>query len=320
MAYKKLTKPAFLLVDAMALIFRSYFAIPSLTNSQGTPTNAVHGFFAILFKLLDELKPDRIAICFDRKETTRRKAEYSEYKAQRDAPPSELIQQIPLVKEGVEAMNLNIIEKPGLEADDLIATICYQNHNNHQFVIYSSDFDLLQLANQDTFILTPHNQKQGLLIDEQEVIKKYGITPLQIPDYKGLCGDSSDNLPGVKGIGKKTATKMLQEYGSLEKVYENLDQFTPATRKKLETDQEMAYLCKRLATLITDAEFTPPTTNYQLSEFCNESSKQFFQKYELHNLQRKVFHNSSQPTPETKPNKPEPTTNQELKAEQPTLF
>ncbi len=306
--YKNLPARPFLIVDGMSLLFRSFYAIPKLTNRHGHPTNAIHGFFSILFKLIEDLNPGKIAICFDRKETTTRKEAYSEYKAGRPEAPSDLVQQIPVVKNGVEVFKLNLIEQAGQEADDLIATLCHQNHTNIPCVIYSSDFDLLQSVNNNTFVITPNNQKQGTLTDHKAVIEKYGISSDQIPDYKALRGDSSDNLPGIKGIGEKTAVQLLQTYQTLDNIYSNLQELSSNLQKKLIEGREMALFCKKLATLDTNLEITIPETDFDSTKIDFPAGQTFLSELDLNSLNKRLdqlqkkqtAHNSSTtPPPET---------------------
>lgn len=280
----------FLLVDGMAMVFRGYYAIPKLSSRDGTPTNALYGFFLILFNLINQLKPERIAICFDRKETTQRKEAFAEYKANRKAAPDELLMQIPLVKEGVKAFNANLVELAGYEADDLIATIAINKGTKEKpAVIYTSDLDILQLVNQNSiFVLTPHNQKNGIIIDENYVKQKYGFSPTQIPDYKGLHGDPSDNLPGIKGVGKKTASKLLADYESLENIYNNLSDLSKKQQEKFIEHKEVAHLCKELATLHTDLQYSKPESDFLVTKLSSDAMKTFLDKYDLRTLHKKL--------------------------------
>jgi DNA polymerase-1 len=241
----------FLIIDGTALVFRGFYAIPKLSAPDGQPTNAIFGFYTILFNLLLEEMPDYFAVCFDRPEETQRKKDFAEYKAQRTKAPDDLYSQIAPTKMILQEGKLCLVEKAGYEADDLIATLAHKNASDElDTLIYSSDFDLVQLVGPHIKVLKPGNSKTGnQLIGEAEVLEKYGLTPLQIKDYKGLRGDSSDNIPGVKGIGEKTATQLIQTYGTLENIYENLDQIKGAVKDKLATDKEQAFVCKKLATL-----------------------------------------------------------------------
>lgn len=272
----------FLVVDGMALVFRGFYAIPKLTTHDGKNTNALVGFYMILLNLIKQVNPTHIAICFDLRGKTKRKEKFDEYKATRKKAPDELYEQIPYIKEGIAALQLNLLEKEGYEADDLIATIATENHaESISTVIYTGDLDILQLANDTVKILTPHNQREGKLMGRTEVIEKYGFTPEQIPDYKGLHGDPSDNLPGVRGVGKKTATKLLTEYQTLEGIYENLADLSEKMRAKFEEHRELSFLCKELATLHTDLEYETPGTEFAMQALDFGAGFDFFSKYAM---------------------------------------
>lgn len=282
----------FILIDGTALVFRGFYAIPRLALPDGTPINAVFGFYHILINLLLHEKPTHFAVCFDRHETTNRKKEFEDYKATRTKAPDDLYAQIGPIKDILTEGKLHLVEKPGIEADDLIATIAKANEQNPNLDIqvYSSDLDLIQLVNEHTSILKPGNAKTGNeLITPNKVLEKYGFGPHQIPDYKGLHGDPSDNLPGVKGVGEKTAAKLIQDFGSLENIYNNLDQLTPNLRGKLETDKEQAELCKRLATLHTDIEIPTNPEDYEIAKIDFETITQKFQDLKFNKLLIKLW-------------------------------
>lgn len=282
----------FIIIDGTALVFRGFYAIPRLALPDGTPINAVFGFFHILLNLIQKEKPTHIAVCFDRQETTARKKEYEDYKATRTKAPDELYAQIAPIKEILTQGNLHLVEKAGIEADDLIATIAKANENNPELktYIYTNDLDLIQLVNEQTTYLKPGNAKTGNIeLTPEKVWEKYGFGPDHISDYKGLHGDPSDNLPGVKGVGEKTAIKLIQKYDSLEGVYENLDELTPALRKNLETDKEQAFLCKRLATLHTDIDIPTKAEDFELSKINFDEVTQRFQEFKFNKLLVKLF-------------------------------
>ncbi|MFH0887575.1 MAG: DNA polymerase I, partial [bacterium] len=223
-------------------------------NAQGIPTNAIYGFLSMLLKILDE-NPDYIAISFDKAAPTFRHKEYKEYKAQRQKAPDELYQQMPLVKEVVKAFDIPIYEIDGFEADDVLATIAKAAEAKGIDVeILTGDLDTLQLVSDRIKIVTT---KKGIsdtvIYDEAQVKERFGLLPSQMIDYKGLKGDPSDNLPGVPGIGDKTATELLKEFGTLENVLKNIDKIkSKKIQEKLTIYQSMAEQCKYLATLITD--------------------------------------------------------------------
>lgn len=243
------------LLDGNALIHRAYHALPPLTTKNGEMVQAVYGFAMTLLSVLDKFHPEYIAATFDLPGGTFRDDLYAEYKATRTATADELLAQIPRVKELVQAFNIPIYELPGFEADDCVGTLARQAEQaGVQVIIVTGDSDELQLV-------TPHVKvfmlRKGIkdiaLYDEQAVMEKYGFAPSLIPDYKGLAGDTSDNIPGVAGVGAKTATSLLQEYGTLENIYARLDEVKESVRKKLVADQESAFLSKRLGTIHTEA-------------------------------------------------------------------
>lgn len=279
----------FLLIDGTALVFRGFYAIPPLKTTDGTQINAVFGFYTILLNLLIAEKPDYLAVCFDRQEVTRRKEEYEDYKANREKAPDELYSQIAPIKTILTEGGFNLVEKPGVEADDLIATLARKNETpNIDVIVYSNDFDLLQLVN-DIKVLKPgHGRNPNILMGVDEVIKKYGFTPDFIPDYKGLHGDSSDNLPGIKGVGEKTASKLIQDYGHLEDIYENLDNIKGALKTKLIEGKDMAYMCRDLATLHDDIDIPTEISNYGIENITFSKTKEFFIQLEMKKLIQKL--------------------------------
>lgn len=279
----------FLLIDGTALVFRGFYAIPPLKTSDGQQINAIFGFYTILLNLLNAEKPDYVAVCFDRHEVTRRKEEYEDYKANREKAPDELYAQIDPIKAILTEGGFNLVEKPGVEADDLIATIARKNETpNTQVVVYSNDFDLLQLVN-DIQVLKPgHGRNPNKLMGVDEVIEKYGFTPDFIPDYKGLHGDSSDNLPGIRGVGEKTASKLIQEYGHLEDIYENLDNIKGALKTKLIEGKEMAFLCRDLATLHDNIEIETDIEKYKIQNINFQTTREFFIELEMKSLVNKL--------------------------------
>lgn len=236
----------------MALIFRSFYAIRyEMSNKEGMPTNAVYGFTSMLLTALLNEKPEYTAIAFDLEGPTFRKEEYAEYKAQREKAPDSLYEQIPWCKEMIKAFNVPIFERQGFEADDLIGTLTHRMADRGILsMILTGDMDLLQLVDEHTRVIAPQNGgAEAKIYNIDAVYEKWGISPAQVPDYKGLRGDSSDNIPGVHGIGEKTAIKLLTEYGTVENIYENLDKITGSVHDKLAASRDMAFLSKKLATV-----------------------------------------------------------------------
>ncbi len=249
-------KKRLILIDGNAIIHRAYHALPPLTTKKGEMVNAVYGFTSVLLNVLNKFKPDYIAATFDLKEPTFRHKEYKDYKATRVKAPDDLYEQIPRVRELVKAFNIPIAEKKGYEADDLIATFTRKTEKLHpdvEVIIVTGDLDTLQLVNSQTKVFALRKgMSDSVLYGEKEIVDRYGLVPDQMVDYKGLRGDPSDNLPGVKGVGEKTATELLKKYETLEGVYNNLSEIKEGIRKKLEKDKVQAYFSKRLARLIDD--------------------------------------------------------------------
>lgn len=243
------------LLDGNALIHRAYHALPPLTTKNGETVQAVYGFAMTLLSVLEKFHPEYIAATFDLEGKTFRDDMYAEYKATRAAAPDDLYAQIPRVKELVRAFNIPTYEKEGFEADDVIGTLAKQSEKEDiQVIIVTGDSDELQLVTpQVKVFMLRKGIKDIVLYDEKAVFEKYGFAANLIPDYKGLAGDSSDNIPGVAGVGAKTATDLLQKFGTLESIYEHLDDVKESVRKKLEVDKKNAFLSKELGTIHREA-------------------------------------------------------------------
>jgi len=234
-----------LLIDGNALLHRAYHALPRLTDKRGRLVNAVYGFTSILLKVLRKLKPKYTAATFDLAPPTFRHKIFKEYKAKRIKAPQELYDQLPLVKNMLKVFNIPVFEKEGFEADDIIGTICKKSTVNN--LILTGDLDTLQLINKDTSVLI--GLKDMVIYDENKIQQRYGLKPKQIIDFKALKGDPSDNIPGVLGIGEKTAIELLKKYKTLADIYANLDSIKQSTRKKIEDQEEQAFFSKKLATI-----------------------------------------------------------------------
>ena len=248
------------LVDASPYIFRAYFSIPtSFTDPEGQPVNAVYGFSQFLRRLREEEKPTHIALAFDRSLTTSfRNKIYPEYKAQRELPPPELEAQLRNCERLGRALGMTTFSDEEFEADDLIGTLWRPlRSEGHRVVVVSNDKDLAQLVDEGTELF---DFAKGERYDEAKVVEKFGVRPNQIIDYLGLAGDSVDNIPGVRGVGPKTAVALLQAYDDLEAIYEHLDEVpslairgAKSLAKKLEEQRKTAFLSKQLATIALDA-------------------------------------------------------------------
>ena len=249
-------KENFVIIDSNSVIHRAFHALPPLTSKDGKVVNAVYGFLLVLFKLIKELKPKYLAACFDLPEPTLRKQAFAEYKAKRKKAPDELYEQIPMVKEVLRKFNVPIFEKSGYEGDDLIGTLSKKSKKNN--IIVSGDLDNLQLINKNTSVYYLNKGvKNSLVYDEKGVAEKYeGLTPSQLIDLKGLRGDASDNIPGVKGIGEKTALKLIKEFGSIKDLYLQLEKgkanLPQKIKEKLFNEKERALLSRSLGEIKTD--------------------------------------------------------------------
>lgn len=239
------------LVDVSSMFFRAFYAVRPLNTSKGVPTNAVYGFLSMIVKLLKDIKPDYMAFCFDRPEPSFRKEIYTEYKANRSEMPEELIPQVPYIKKLTEVLGIPIFEKPGFEADDLIGTLTrYGQTQGMQVVIVSGDKDFSQLINDNVIM---YDTMKDIRFTIEKVIEKWGVHPKHFIDYLAMTGDASDNIPGVRGVGPKGAQKLIEEFGSLENLYEHLDDVKNANlQKKLMEAKDMAFLSKKLVTIDQD--------------------------------------------------------------------
>lgn len=244
----------FMVIDGNSLIHRAFYAIRPLTTTSGEPTNAVYGFINMLLKILAAEDPACIAVAFDKGKVTFRNEHYVEYKAHRKATPEDLRPQFDMVREVLRAMNIPIYEMDGFEADDLIGTVTARAEEaGYDSLIVTGDRDALQLvSNRTKVMLTRKGITELEIFDPPAVQEKYGLKPLQVIDLKGLMGDASDNIPGVPGIGEKTAQKLVQEFGSVENLLDNLDRLAPKLQQKLTENRDLAVLSKRLATIIRD--------------------------------------------------------------------
>lgn len=254
------------LIDGNAIMHRAYHAIPPLTsNKTGEPINAVYGLVSMLIRLVTDLKPTHIAVCFDRPEPTFRKIEFPDYQSQRPETEDNLSSQFEKARKVLTSMNIEVFEKPGFEADDLIGTlatkateteIAFKNCTKiDEVVIVTGDRDILQLVDDSKKIsvfMPVKGLGEGKIYFEVDVIERLGVKASQIVDYKGLVGDPSDNYPGVSGIGPKTATKLIEKYESYTNIYKNIDEIEEKTKKKLEAGKENGDISYKLAKIITD--------------------------------------------------------------------
>lgn len=275
-----------MLVDGNSIINRAFYGVPLLSNSEGIYTNGVYGFLNILFKLLEEDQPDYIAVAFDLKAPTFRHEVFQEYKGNRKGMPEELKPQIPLLKDILDAMGIKRLEKEGYEADDILGTVAKRaEEQGMQPIIVSGDRDLLQLATEQIKIRIPKTKKGGTEIEDyyaKDLIEKIGVTPLEYIDVKALMGDSSDNIPGVPGIGEKTAIKIIQQYHNIENAIAHADEIKPSrASENLKTYQEQARQSKFLATICTQVPIEFDWEQFKLDSIMNLRVYEIFKQLEF---------------------------------------
>ncbi|MFW6015005.1 MAG: DNA polymerase I [bacterium] len=278
-----------LLIDGHSILNRAFYGLPSLTNSEGLNTNAIYGFINILIKILDEEQSSYVAVAFDVSQPTFRHEMYKEYKGTRKGMPDELREQVPIMKEILTAMGIKIYEIPGFEADDVIGTIAsICEEKRFKTSILSGDRDLLQLATDSIKIKIPKTKKGTTTIEnyyKEDVIKKYEVSPTEFIDVKALMGDPSDNIPGVPGIGEKTAIKIIKEYKTIENAYKNVDVLKPnRASTNLKEFYDQAVLSKELATIKTQCKIDFNLEETKISDLFNEDSYKYFKHLEFKSL------------------------------------
>lgn len=299
-----------LLVDGNAMMHRAYHALPPFKTKNGILTNVVYGFFSMLQKAIVDFKPTNITICFDTPEQTFRNKLFKKYQAQRPSVDDEFIEQIPNVKKALDVSGILRIEKEGYEADDLIGTVAKQAQNKHMRVlILTGDRDMMQLVNDSVFVVTPQKGLSDMcVVGKNEVLEKFNVPPEKIPDLKALMGDPSDNYSGAKGIGPKTAAKLLQKRESIEHLYEHLDELDEKTRNLLIEHKEHVLLSKKLATIMTDVPMDLPMDTTHFAAF-NPKLKEFLLTLEMRSLAKRLFVEKKPPVKKTVEKKHEPQMN-----------
>jgi len=278
------TNELLILIDGNALIYRAYHGMPGLATSNGRPTSATYEFTRRLKKLKKEYKPKYMVVCFDRGKSKRDEI-FEEYKADREKPTDELILQMGDIKEIIDAFGIPIIEVEGYEADDIIATLVKKAEEKElDTLILTVDKDMLQLISQNVKVYRVGIGAEDTVYDKETVIEKYGVEPEFIPDFLALVGDKSDNIPGVSGIGKKTAPKLINEFGSIDAMLQNIDEIPGRYPKILKESKDDAEMSKLLATLQSDVELPLELENCQITEPDNKRLLQLFNKFEFHSL------------------------------------
>ena len=280
------------LVDGHSILNRAFYGVPDLTNAAGLHTNAIYGFLNILFKILDEESPDYLTVAFDVKAPTFRHEMFEAYKGTRKPMPEELREQVPVMKEVLQAMGIRIIEQAGYEADDLLGTIAKRAEAEGIDVsLVSGDRDLLQIATDRIRIRIPKTKGGRTEIENYyaaDVEAKYQVNPVQFIDLKALMGDTADNIPGVPKVGEKTATDLMVQFGSLDGIYEHIDEVTKKSIKEsLIQNKDLAYLSRELATIKIDSPLTYTLEEARVGNFFNEDSYVLFKKLEFKNLLNK---------------------------------
>ena len=280
------------LIDGHSIINRAFYGVPDLTNKDGLHTNGIFGFVNILLKILEEEKPDYLTVAFDVHHPTFRHEMYTEYKGTRKGMPQELHEQVPVLKELLTAMGIKIMELPGYEADDLLGTVAKRSEaKNMDVLVVSGDRDLLQIVTDNIRVCIPKTKRGTTEYENyytKDVQEKYGLMPLQIIELKALMGDSSDNIPGVPGIGEKTATAILQQYETVENAHAHLEEIKPKRAKdNLEAYYDMAIMSKKLATIETDAPYEYDWESARTGNVFTKEAYELCQKLELKKLMSK---------------------------------
>ena len=286
---RQLIMSKIVLIDGHSILNRAFFGLPDLTNAEGLHTNAIYGFLNIMFKILEEEKPEYLTVAFDVHAPTFRHKMFEAYKGTRKPMAEELRQQVPLMKEVLHAMGIRTIEQEGLEADDLLGTLSKRcERMGMEVVIISGDRDLLQLATDHVEIRIPKTKRTGTEIENYyavDVKEKYQVTPTEFIDVKALMGDTSDNIPGVPGVGEKTATKIIVEYGSIENAYKHASELKPPrASKNLVEYWDQAQMSKVLATIDVDADFAYELEEAKLGNLYTEEAYVYFQRLQFKNL------------------------------------
>ena len=281
--------PRLFLIDGSSYIFRAFYAIPALNNTAGLPTNAIFGFTNILLKFLKQYQPEYVAVALDAGRETFRNEMFAAYKGNRPEAPALLIPQFPYFRKVLDALNLPLLELPGYEADDIIATLCDRLADKGcELVVVSSDKDLMQLVTNGVKLL---DSAKDRWIGKDEVREKFGVSPEQVIEVMGLMGDAVDNIPGVKGIGEKTAGALIQQFQSLENLYDHLDEIeqmklrgAARVRKILEEGKDAAFLSRALATVKRDVPLETGIEELKLTGFNLEKTRALFTELEFTNL------------------------------------
>ncbi len=275
-----------LAIDGNSLLFRAFYALPLMENQKGEYTNAIYGFFAMIFNALESVKPDDMVVAFDTKGPVFRHETYAEYKGGRKDTPPELIPQFDLLKKALDMIGIKHVEKQGFEADDFLGAFAkrYEKNGDAAYLL-TGDRDTYQLISDKVHVfLTKKGVSELLIVDEAMLKEIYNLAPSQMTDLKGLMGDPSDNIPGVKGVGEKTAVKLLNDYGTLDGVYAHIDEIKGALKEKLISDRENAYMSRKIGTIVTDIDGLDFSADYHAPEISAETLTPAFTMLEFKTL------------------------------------
>ena len=279
-------KDKLVIIDGNSLINRAFYALPQLANAEGVISNGVFGFATILVKIITEIKPKYICVALDYGKHTFRTDMYAEYKGTRKGTPEELKSQFPILRDMLSAMGIQHIEKEGIEADDIIGTLTRRFDTEN--IVVTGDKDSFQLINDNTWVMfTKRGVTETINYDQAQLFNDYGLKPFQIVELKSLMGDSSDNIPGVSGVGEKTALSLLYKYETLDNVYNHIDEITGKLKEKLVNSKEMAYLSHTLATIDTNCDFECTLEDCEYQFPFNEEVLKFFKRYQFNSLLKK---------------------------------
>lgn len=284
-----------MILDGNSLLFRAFYAMPSLKTKKGQYTNAVYGFLSMLYKLLDLYSPEYICVAFDPKKPTFRHEQYKDYKATRQKAPDELVSQFQLIRDVLDMHKIKCVEIEGFEADDVAGTFASAaQENGTKVYLVTSDRDYLQLIDENTsVILTKKGVTNTEEMDLSRMNEEYGITPEQFVDLKALMGDASDNIPGVGGVGEKTALKLIQEYKSLDSIYENIESIKGKLREKLESDKMQAYMSQTLARIIKDIPIEFNMDDYRVQKPDSSQLSRMYDELEFRTFKKRIEEDSS---------------------------
>jgi DNA polymerase-1 len=326
------------LIDGNAILHRAYHALPPLTTKSGEPINAVYGFVSILLRIINDMKPTHLAVCFDRQERTFRKEKYVKYQAQRPVMDDFLSSQVTKMHDVLDAFSIPVYEKAGFEADDVIGTIAKQTQNLpagrqgsklrnqngkiNETIIVTGDRDIFQLIDKKIKVYVPvKGLKEGKLYGVEDVRREFDFDPIQMIDYKALVGDASDNYPGVSGIGPKTARDLIVKYKTVENIYKNLDMIPEKVRNKLKDSEKEALFFKNIATIVTDV---PVDINFRKMgdwDMGSEDAVRLFMSYGFKTLLTRVLGNSAEKKTEVSERKEEvKNINKKAESNQTRLF